>query len=408
VDHPEVIDPNIATDSKLYKDEIRNTIVKNGPKNPVKAVLIPAGFPSSVEDALIAREKVAWPKYESDISIKNFSVAAPIVAASGWSSKSILEAFIANEFRPVPDSKGQLTSFEITRSGAIEAVKVREQRKGHFVSVLRGFGTTNQMRIMLSKLGIKFSYPKPVDLIAYLVDAFSGPNDIVLDSFAGSGTTGHAVLKLNKDRGTSRSFILIEMEEDTVESVIVPRLQAVVSGNKVAEIEACGGGFRFYRLASSFLEKDHWGNWVIAKEYYDPIRLTQAVCKLMGFTYLPDDSRYWMQGRSTETDFIYVTTQSLTHEQLAAISEDVGDERSLLVCCKAFHANADSFSNLTIRKIPQAVLRKCEWGKDDYSLNVSNLPANAPKLEEIDLSDDTERSSGAMSQDDLFSDEGGK
>jgi adenine-specific DNA-methyltransferase len=85
-----------------------------------------------------------------------------------------------------------------------------------------------------------------------------------------------------------------------------------------------------------------------------------------------------MQGRSSETDFIYVTTQSLTHEQLASISEEVGNERTLLVCCKAFRANVDAFPNLTIKKIPQAVLRKCEWGHDDYSLNVANLP-EAPR-----------------------------
>jgi adenine-specific DNA-methyltransferase len=76
-----------------------------------------------------------------------------------------------------------------------------------------------------------------------------------------------------------------------------------------------------------------------------------------------------------------VTTQSLTHEQLAAISDDVGENRSLLICCKAFRANPDAFPNLTIKKIPQAVLRKCEWGKDDYSLKVENLPMSAPAPE---------------------------
>jgi len=140
-----------------------------------------------------------------------------------------------------------------------------------------------------------------------------------------------------------------------------------------------GGGFRYYRLAPSLLERDSWGNWVISKSY-DPTKLAQAVCKLMGFVYQPDETHYWMHGRSSETDFIYVTTQSLTHEQLAAISEEVGDERTLLVCCKAFRtANADAFRNLTIKKIPQAVLRKCEWGKDDYSLNVANLRAAKPE-----------------------------
>lgn len=198
---------------------------------------------------------------------------------------------------------------------------------------------------------------------------------------------------------------------------IVPRLKKVIDGQDAGGITATvgwkgGGGFRYYRLAPSLLEKDSWGNWVISKDF-DAAKLTQAVCKLMGFIYQPDETHYWMQGRSSETDFIYVTTQSLTHDQLSAISEAVGDERTLLVCCKAFRANADAFPNLTIRKIPQAVLRKCEWGHDDYSLNVTNLP-EAPN--EARGADDPaeppktrkKRNGNATSRDDLFSQENGK
>jgi adenine-specific DNA-methyltransferase len=121
-----------------------------------------------------------------------------------------------------------------------------------------------------------------------------------------------------------------------------------------------------------------------------------------------------MQGRSSETDFIYVTTQNLTYQQLAAISEEVGEERTLLVCCKAFRANADSFPNLTIKKIPQTVLRKCEWGHDDYSLNVANLP-EAPR--EPDAPDNVAPTGNAHKnrsnrksalQNDLFTEEVGK
>ena len=169
---------------------------------------------------------------------------------------------------------------------------------------------------------------------------------------------------------------------DHCDTLIVPRLRKVIDGNDPGGITNAvgwkgGGGFRYYRLAPSLLEKDEWGNWVISKEF-DAAKLSQAVCKLMGFVYQPDEIHYWMQGRSSEADFIYVTTQNLTHQQLAAISEEVGEERTLLVCCKAFRANSDAFTNLTIRKIPQAVLRKCEWDHDDYSLNVANLP-EAPR-----------------------------
>ena len=143
-----------------------------------------------------------------------------------------------------------------------------------------------------------------------------------------------------------------------------------------------GGGFRFYHLAPSLLEKDRFGNWVIAKEY-NAAMLAEALCKHLGFTYGPsqDAAEYWRHGYSTEADFIYVTTQSLTYEALKKLSEEVSPKRTLLVCCKAFNAKEDGFPNLTIKKIPHSILAKCEWGKDDYSLQIANLP------EKIDSAD---------------------
>ena len=108
--------------------------------------------------------------------------------------------------------------------------------------------------------------------------------------------------------------------------------------------------------------------------------LAEAMCKLEGFNYAPSDEIYWQQGQSTERDFLYVTTQKLSRDQLAALSEDVGPNRTLLVCCSAFRGKATTFANLTIKKIPNAVLSRCEWGRDDYSLSVANLLA-APEAE---------------------------
>lgn len=256
-----------------------------------------------------------------------------------------------------------------------------------------------------------FATPKPEKLLKRVVALATDPGDLVLDSFAGSGTTGAVAHKMG------RRWIMVELGQHC-ETHIVPRMRKVIDGEDRGGITEAvewkgGGGFRYYSLAPSLLEKDAWDNWVIAKDYYDSAKLAQAVCKLMGFVYQPDETHYWMQGRSSETDFIYVTTQSLTHEQLAAVAEEVGDERTLLVCCKAFHANADAFPNLTIRKIPQAVLRKCEWGKDDYSLNVANLPAAPREPDEPDDPGATPKAgkknaSKAAPQDDLFSGEAGK
>jgi len=286
IDEPNVVDPNVGADSKLFRAEIRNTVVKNGPKNPPVAVRLPAGFPASFDSGRVAREDVQWPRYDRDLHVSAGKLSKPVTATSGWSSRKILESFVAAGFSPVLDSKGQETVFEITRTGAIEAVKKREQRKGHVVSVLRGFGTTNQMRLMLERLGIRFSYPKPVDLVAYLIEVFSGPDDIILDSFAGSGTTGHAVLKINAERGSNRRFVLIELDSDTARSVVVPRLRAAADGHEGAGLSGYGGGFRFFKLAPSLLEKDKWGNWIVSKQYH-PEMLTEAMCKLEGAATRP-------------------------------------------------------------------------------------------------------------------------
>ena len=175
-----------------------------------------------------------------------------------------------------------------------------------------------------------------------------------------------------------RRWIMVELG-DHCETHIVPRMKKVIDGGDPGGItEAvgwrCGGGYRYYRLAPSLLEKDAFGQWVISPAYYAEM-LAEAMCVHFGFTYAPSAEHYWMQGRSSETDFIYVTTNSLTHEQLKVISEEVGPERTLLICCKAFQgAKVDAFANLTVRKIPGAVLDRCEWGKDDYSLKIANLP----------------------------------
>jgi adenine-specific DNA-methyltransferase len=215
-----------------------------------------------------------------------------------------------------------------------------------------------------------FETPKPEALMSRIIHIASNPGDLVLDSFAGSGTTGAVAHKMG------RRWVMVELGEQ-IHTHIIPRLKKVIDGEDEGGVTRTvnwkgGGGFRYFRLAPSLLEKDGFGNLIISKQY-NAAMLAEAMCKIMGFQYAPGDL-YWQQGRSTETDFIYVTTQTLTRDHLAALSEQVGPKRSLLVCCAAFRGKADAFPNLTLKKIPQTVLQKCEWGHDDYSLNVANLP----------------------------------
>lgn len=225
--------------------------------------------------------------------------------------------------------------------------------------------------------GVEFrSGKKPERLLEIILRHFSNPGDWVLDSFAGSGTTGAVAHKMG------RRWIMVELGEHC-HTHIIPRLHKVIDGADPGGVTEAtgwkgGGGFRYYRLAPSVLEKDKCGNWVINKQYNGAM-LAEALCKIEGFTYAPSDSVYWQHGHSTERDFIYVTTAHLNHEQLQQLSDEVGGGRTLLVLCTAFRGKRDRHPNLTVKKIPKEVLSRCEWNHDDYSLRVENLPKAPPK-----------------------------
>jgi adenine-specific DNA-methyltransferase len=343
-----------------------------------------------------------------DISSPQGHIIKPPANGWRWSKETLQEKIDSGEIRFTADSRG------------IRRRTYLWEQKGLPPSTLwidlEETGHNRQAKFEQKRLFPEwskaewFATPKPEKLLKRVFDVATRQGDLVIDSFAGSGTTGAVAHKMG------RRWIMVELGQHC-ETHIVPRLRKVIDGKDQGGItEAAnwkgGGGFRYYRLAPSLLEKDAWDNWVISKEY-DATKVAQAVCKLMGFVYQPDETHYWMQGRSSETDFIYVTTQSLTHEQLAAISEEVGDERTLLVCCKAFRGEPDAFPNLTIRKIPQTVLRKCEWNRDDYSLNVANLPEAPRGADEPDrpgAATKAPQKKGRKSapQDDLFGGEGGK
>jgi adenine-specific DNA-methyltransferase len=220
--------------------------------------------------------------------------------------------------------------------------------------------------------GIEFPKgKKPEGLIKRVLELVTNPGDWILDSFAGSGTTGAVAHKMK------RKWIMVELG-DHCYTHIIPRIKKVIDGDDDSGITQAvgwkgGGGFRCFRLAPSLLEKDQFGNWIISKKF-NAAMLAEAICRLEGFTYNPSETIYWIHGNSTEKDFIYVTTQTITMEQAQKLSDEVGENRSLLIMCGAFRIkNIDEFSNLTIKKIPKAVLSRCEWGKDDYSLEIKAL-----------------------------------
>lgn len=236
--YPIGIAPDIKLDSKVFNDEIRNTVVKNGVKNPPSKIIIPKGFPAEVNNAIISKpkpKKGIYPDFKSDIVIENNKVKYDFEIESGWSSASMLKKFISNGFQSVVDSKGLETSFTITSTGTPYIIKKRSDST-HITSVIRNVGTTQSASKMLENLNLDFDYPKPTGLVSYLVKMYSKKNSTILDFFAGSGTTGQAVTELNSEDGGTRKFILATNNENNIaEEITYERMKRVSSGTEKYE-----------------------------------------------------------------------------------------------------------------------------------------------------------------------------
>ncbi len=238
-----------------------------------------------------------------------------------------------------------------------------------------------------------FDTPKPERLIERVLTLGSNLGDLVLDSFLGSGTTAAVAQKMG------RRYIGVELGQHAY-THCVPRLKMVTDGTDQGGISKAqnwkgGNGFKFYELAPSLLKEDKFGNLVINKDYKADM-LAAAMAKQEGFTYAPSTDVYWKQGYSSESDFIYTTTQFMTVEGLAAIRETMTEGESLLICCTSFQKECkQAFSNISIKKIPQMLLGRCEFAHDDYSLNIIDLPhiddeEEGPMEDEFEYATDSE------------------
>jgi hypothetical protein len=185
-----------------------------------------------------------------DLIVRDFRVQRPCKVYGGFANRRKLEEFVSNGFRPVDDEGGPI-SFYINRNAAI---RYRREVTGsrNILSVLRNLGTTERTRTELRNMGISFDYPKPVQLIQYLLSFGAQQKDsIVLDCFAGSGTTGNAVFRLNEDDGGNRRFVMIELDSVIARDVAAKRIKLVSEGYRSEsgeQVSGLGGGFRYCEL----------------------------------------------------------------------------------------------------------------------------------------------------------------
>ena len=214
---PPTIDPSIDSKSKLYTEEIRNTIVKNGSANPISQIILPKDFPADFEKGKIDTRNTIWPHYLNDAIVVNYKLTNETILESGWSSKDLAIEFINNKLKPIIDGKGQSTTFIISKTGALEVIKKRKENQSHVISVLTNLGNTQTTSANLKKEDIFFDYPKPIQLEKFLLSMNEGEDFIVLDFFGGSGTVAHAVLEINNEKTSLNSkrlrFIIVQLPE---------------------------------------------------------------------------------------------------------------------------------------------------------------------------------------------------
>lgn len=249
-DFPNLVDHNIKDTSKLNNQFIRNTIVKNGPKNPIQTTTLKAGFPAEIKEGVFHSQHTHWPHHDEDIIVNDFKVVKNVEISSGWAARAQFDLFMStdNNWQPVKDTKGQDCRFVLTAAGGIDCIKDRGI-KSHVISVLQNLGGTQSATSELESLGIYgFKYPKPTQLLEYLLQLHNDKDGIVLDFYAGTGTTGHAVINLNQKDGGNRKFILVQFPASIPESnkeahkhgfkkisdITITRNKAVISQTKAS------------------------------------------------------------------------------------------------------------------------------------------------------------------------------
>jgi adenine-specific DNA-methyltransferase len=214
---------------------------------------------------------------------------------------------------------------------------------------------------------------KPEKLIHQILQVSTNPGDLVLDSFLGSGTTAAVAHKMG------RRWIGVEMGNHAYTHCKV-RLDKVIDGTDQGGITKAvnwngGGGYRFYELAPTLIKKDNFGQHII-NPLYNPEMLASAIAKHEGYVYSPDDNIYWKQSKTNENSFLFVTTNHMSREVIESINQSMAEGEYLLIVCRSYDRTAEkSFKNIRMKKMPQSLLKNCEFDVENYNLNIINPPA---------------------------------
>lgn len=317
----------------------------------------------------------------SDLSVKTYSANSdyPITTPSGrvvnppkgycWRlNKKRFAEFVADNRiwfgkngNNVPSLKRFLSE---VKQGMTSMTIWKYTEVGHTQDAMKEAKTINSVSV--------FGTPKPERLLERILTLGSSEGDLVLDSFLGSGTTAAVAHKMG------RKYIGIEMGDHAYTHCKV-RLDKVIDGSDQGGISKSvnwqgGGAYKFYELAPTLIHQDEFGEYVI-NNTYDAAMLAAAVALHEGFTFAPDREVFWKQAKGNESSYLFVTTRHINGSYLDAIKSTMQEGEYLIIACKSYEAGAEKlYPNITIKKIPQMLLNRCEFGHDNYNLNIVHPP----------------------------------
>ena len=199
-----------------------------------------------------------------------------------------------------------------------------------------------------------FSTPKPERLLERIITIASNEGDFVLDSFAGSGTTGAVAHKMK------RKWIMVEIGNNA-ETHIIPRMKSVVDGSDQGGISEDiqwkgGGGFKYFELGDSLFIKDSDLRLTVINPKMYNGALIRAVLKIEGFRLLhPDNALHGISG----TTIAHVTEQYLSQEYIDTLLNEIGERAKFVVIyAKTISSKLKLLDNVEVKRMPDILLKK--------------------------------------------------
>lgn len=263
-------------------------------------------------------------------------------------------------------SSGEFITYKISDNPEIPTVEISNyETSGATIPTLwfeKEYFTTRGSELIREIFGSKdsFNFPKPIDIVQEAIGRVSKKDSIILDSFAGSGTTAHGVLNLNKDDGGNRKFILVELDE-YAETVTAHRIRKVITGYQDIDgdlVEGTGGNFSFYKLGSPILVNDELNPTVPLEKLREYIWFTETQEKYdTASTSIHQD----YLGRSTaRTAYFFAfhpdQPTALSKEYLATFPEACRAESYVVYADTCLLTNEELATfNITFKKIPRDV-----------------------------------------------------